>query len=41
VVWAGLLSVLIFPPAALALLKGAQPESPGRPDCQERKASMS
>lgn len=42
-VCAGLLSVLIFPPAALALLKGAQPDSdsPERPERQERKASMS
>ncbi len=39
-VCAGLLSVLLFPPAALALLKG-QPGSAGRDDRHERKASMS
>ncbi len=41
IVCAGLLSVLVFPPAALALLKGAQPGSSDRPDRQVRKASMS
>ncbi len=39
VVCAGLLSVLLFPPAALALLKN--PHRVDRPDRQERKASMS
>lgn len=41
VVCAGLLSVLIFPPLALALLKGAQPGSSERSDRQERNASRS
>ncbi|WP_411285930.1 cation:proton antiporter [Lapillicoccus sp.] len=43
-VCAGLLSVLIFPPAALALLNGGAQSGPGsseRPERQERNASMS
>lgn len=39
-VCAGLLSVLLFPPIALALL-GGQPEAGGRSERQERKASSS
>lgn len=41
VVCAGLLSVLIFPPAALALLTGAQSEPAERPELQDRKAAIS
>jgi len=41
VVCAGLLSVLLFPPAALALLNGVQPDASGRPDRQEWNASKS
>ncbi len=41
VVCAGLLSVLLFPPAALALLTSAQSGGSGRPDRQERNASKS
>jgi hypothetical protein len=40
-VCAGLLSVLLFPPAALALLRGPQPGPAGRAERQERKAPMS
>lgn len=41
VVCAGLLSVLLLPPVALALLRGPQPGSAGRAERQERKAPMS
>jgi len=41
VVCAGLLSVLIFPPAALALLTRAQSEPGERPELQDRKAAIS
>jgi Kef-type K+ transport system membrane component KefB len=43
IVCAGLLSVLVFPPTALALLRGAQPasEPPGRDERHERKAVSS
>ncbi len=41
VVCAGLLSVLLFPPAALALLTSAQPDASERPERQERNASKS
>lgn len=41
VVCAGLLSVLLLPPVALALLRGPQPGSAGREERQERKAPMS
>jgi Kef-type K+ transport system membrane component KefB len=41
VVCAGLLSVLLFPPAALALLRAPQPGPAGRAERQERKAPMS
>jgi Kef-type K+ transport system membrane component KefB len=41
VVCAGLLSVLLFPPVALALLKGPQSGTAGRAERQERKAPMS
>jgi Kef-type K+ transport system membrane component KefB len=40
-VCAGLLSVLLFPPAALTLLRQRQPGSGERPERHERKAFMS
>jgi Kef-type K+ transport system membrane component KefB len=41
IVCAGLLSVLVFPPTALALLRSAQDAPPGRADRHSRKAVMS